>query len=90
MGNIYIADYEILKDVKEASEERYLTAPICLLYKNESDQIVPIAIQVSVSYRNSIKLTHKRTKNKSPVTLYFDGPFWTFCWQNVTLHLHVN
>ncbi|RXN30288.1 arachidonate 5-lipoxygenase-like protein [Labeo rohita] len=44
-GNIYIVDYEILKGVA-ASKERYLTAPICLLYKNESDQMLPIAIQV--------------------------------------------
>ncbi|XP_058629904.1 polyunsaturated fatty acid 5-lipoxygenase-like isoform X2 [Onychostoma macrolepis] len=45
-GNIYIADYEILKDVPAASK-RYLTAPICLLYKNDLNQIVPIAIQLS-------------------------------------------
>ncbi|XP_073693985.1 polyunsaturated fatty acid 5-lipoxygenase-like [Garra rufa] len=45
-GNIYIADYEILNDV-EAAKDCYLTAPICLLYKNESDQMLPIAIQLS-------------------------------------------
>ncbi|KAL1276666.1 hypothetical protein QQF64_036289 [Cirrhinus molitorella] len=45
-GNIYIADYEILKAVPAASG-RYLTAPICLLYKNELDQMMPIAIQLS-------------------------------------------
>ncbi|XP_043093214.1 polyunsaturated fatty acid 5-lipoxygenase-like [Puntigrus tetrazona] len=45
-GNIYIVDYEILKDVPAASQ-RYLTAPICLLYKNEVDQMLPIAIQLS-------------------------------------------
>ncbi|XP_073693984.1 polyunsaturated fatty acid 5-lipoxygenase-like [Garra rufa] len=47
-GNIYIADYEILNDV-ETAEGRYLIAPICLLYKNEWDQMLPIAIQVSLS-----------------------------------------
>uniref|UniRef100_A0A8C1YKF6 Arachidonate 5-lipoxygenase n=1 Tax=Cyprinus carpio TaxID=7962 RepID=A0A8C1YKF6_CYPCA len=46
-GNIYIVDYEILNGVPAASSERHLTAPICLLYKNELDQIVPIAIQLS-------------------------------------------
>ncbi|XP_043093197.1 polyunsaturated fatty acid 5-lipoxygenase-like [Puntigrus tetrazona] len=45
-GNIYIVDYEILKDVPAASQ-RYLAAPICLLYKNEVDQMLPIAIQLS-------------------------------------------
>ncbi|XP_016117306.1 arachidonate 5-lipoxygenase-like, partial [Sinocyclocheilus grahami] len=48
-GNVYIVDYEILKGVPAASSERHLTAPICLLYKNELDQIVPVAIQVSLS-----------------------------------------
>ncbi|KAF4114001.1 hypothetical protein G5714_004224 [Onychostoma macrolepis] len=46
-GNIYIADYEILKGVPASSSQRYLTAPICLLYKNNLNQIVPIAIQLS-------------------------------------------
>uniref|UniRef100_A0A672LCA9 Arachidonate 5-lipoxygenase n=1 Tax=Sinocyclocheilus grahami TaxID=75366 RepID=A0A672LCA9_SINGR len=46
-GNVYIVDYEILKGVPAASSERHLTAPICLLYKNELDQIVPVAIQLS-------------------------------------------
>ncbi|RXN33027.1 arachidonate 5-lipoxygenase-like protein [Labeo rohita] len=44
-GNIYIVDFEILKEVPAVSKERYLTAPICLLYKNELDQMLPIAIQ---------------------------------------------
>ncbi|KAK2892392.1 hypothetical protein Q8A67_012380 [Cirrhinus molitorella] len=45
-GNIYIVDYEILQGVPAASN-RYLTAPICLLYKNELDQMMPMAIQLS-------------------------------------------
>ncbi|XP_039504167.1 polyunsaturated fatty acid 5-lipoxygenase-like [Pimephales promelas] len=48
-GNIYIVDYEILKGVPTSSDQLYLTAPLCLLYKNRLDQIVPIAIQVSLS-----------------------------------------
>ncbi|KAA0712562.1 Arachidonate 5-lipoxygenase [Triplophysa tibetana] len=49
-GNIYIADYEILDGLDEnkiKNTQLYLTAPICLLYNNRLDQIVPIAIQLS-------------------------------------------
>ncbi|KAL1276672.1 hypothetical protein QQF64_036295 [Cirrhinus molitorella] len=46
-GNIYIVDYEILQGVPASRKDRYLTAPICLLYKNELDQMMPIAIQLS-------------------------------------------
>ncbi|XP_073716903.1 polyunsaturated fatty acid 5-lipoxygenase-like [Misgurnus anguillicaudatus] len=49
-GNIYIADYEILNYLEANKTDKwqyYLTAPICLLYKNRLDQIVPIAIQLS-------------------------------------------
>ncbi|XP_077057702.1 polyunsaturated fatty acid 5-lipoxygenase-like [Siphateles boraxobius] len=46
-GNIYIVDYEILNGVPASSDQVFLTAPLCLLYKNRFDQIVPIAIQLS-------------------------------------------
>ncbi|KAA0719546.1 Arachidonate 5-lipoxygenase [Triplophysa tibetana] len=50
-GNIYIADYEILYGLepnkKHQNSPHFLTAPICLLYNNKMDQIVPIAIQLS-------------------------------------------
>ncbi|XP_048029588.1 polyunsaturated fatty acid 5-lipoxygenase-like [Megalobrama amblycephala] len=48
-GNIYIADYEILEGVtaNKTNTPYYLTAPMCLLYKNRLDQIVPIAIQLT-------------------------------------------
>nr|XP_055053976.1 polyunsaturated fatty acid 5-lipoxygenase-like [Misgurnus anguillicaudatus] len=49
-GNIYIADYEILEGLptnKTTTSQYYLTAPICLLYNNRLNQIVPIAIQLS-------------------------------------------
>ncbi|XP_067304188.1 polyunsaturated fatty acid 5-lipoxygenase-like [Pseudorasbora parva] len=46
-GNIFIADYKILDEVPTSSPRLYLAAPICLLYKNRLDQIVPIAIQLS-------------------------------------------
>jgi len=50
-GNIYIVDYEILEAVETLKPNHYLTAPLCLLYKNRLDQMVPIAIQVSVPYQ---------------------------------------
>ncbi|KAL1276669.1 hypothetical protein QQF64_036292 [Cirrhinus molitorella] len=46
-GNIYILDYEILNGVPAKDSQHYLTAPICLLYKNELDQMLPVAIQLS-------------------------------------------
>ncbi|XP_065106179.1 polyunsaturated fatty acid 5-lipoxygenase-like [Paramisgurnus dabryanus] len=49
-GNIYIVDYEILDGLpanKTKKSQFYLTAPICLLYNNRLNQIVPIAIQLS-------------------------------------------
>ncbi|CAN9499796.1 unnamed protein product [Ophioblennius macclurei] len=50
-GNIYIIDYEVLEGITPNSTDpctlQYLTAPICLLYKNARNKIVPIAIQLS-------------------------------------------
>ncbi|XP_067303819.1 polyunsaturated fatty acid 5-lipoxygenase-like [Pseudorasbora parva] len=46
-GNIFIADYKILDGVPTSSPQLYLAAPICLLYKNRLDKVVPIAIQLS-------------------------------------------
>uniref|UniRef100_W5MSS6 Arachidonate 5-lipoxygenase a n=1 Tax=Lepisosteus oculatus TaxID=7918 RepID=W5MSS6_LEPOC len=49
-GNVYIADYEMLEDVTPNSTDpctiQYLAAPICLLYKNSENKILPIAIQL--------------------------------------------
>uniref|UniRef100_A0A3Q4B7E6 Uncharacterized protein n=1 Tax=Mola mola TaxID=94237 RepID=A0A3Q4B7E6_MOLML len=49
-GNMYIADYAVLDDIRPNRTDpctlQYLTAPICLLYKNAQDKIVPIAIQL--------------------------------------------
>lgn len=54
-GNIYIADYEVVDGVTPNSTDpctlQYLAAPICLLYKNIQNKIMPIAIQVSVLCR---------------------------------------
>ncbi len=50
-GNIFIADYELLDGVTPNATDpctlQYLAAPICLLYKNSQNKIMPIAIQVS-------------------------------------------
>ncbi|MBN3324381.1 LOX5 lipoxygenase, partial [Atractosteus spatula] len=49
-GNVYIADYEMLEDVTPNSTDpctiQYLAAPICLLYKNSENKVLPIAIQL--------------------------------------------
>lgn len=49
-GNIYIVDYELLDGIRPNCTDpctlQYLTAPICLLYKNTRSKILPIAIQV--------------------------------------------
>ncbi|XP_017283991.1 polyunsaturated fatty acid 5-lipoxygenase [Kryptolebias marmoratus] len=49
-GNIYIVDYEILDDISpnctDPSTLQYLAAPICLLYKNLRNKILPIALQL--------------------------------------------
>nr|XP_061793984.1 polyunsaturated fatty acid 5-lipoxygenase-like isoform X2 [Nerophis lumbriciformis] len=49
-GNIYIVDYDVLDGVKandtDALTPQYMTAPICLLYKNTQNEILPIAIQL--------------------------------------------
>lgn len=51
-GNIFIVDYELLDGVDANKTDpctiQYLTAPICLLYKNLESKIVPIAIQVGL------------------------------------------
>uniref|UniRef100_A0A669DP51 Arachidonate 5-lipoxygenase a n=1 Tax=Oreochromis niloticus TaxID=8128 RepID=A0A669DP51_ORENI len=49
-GNIYIVDYEVLDGITPNSTDpctlQYLAAPICLLYKNAHNKIMPIAIQL--------------------------------------------
>ncbi|XP_016133554.1 arachidonate 5-lipoxygenase-like [Sinocyclocheilus grahami] len=52
-GNIFIADYELLDGVTPNATDpctlQYLAAPICLLYKNSQNKIMPIAIQLGQS-----------------------------------------
>lgn len=49
-GNIYIVDYEVIDGIKPNCTDpctlQYLAAPLCLLYKNAQNKILPIAIQV--------------------------------------------
>lgn len=51
-GNIYIVDYDLLEGISPNCTDpctlQYLAAPICLLYKNTQNKILPIAIQVHV------------------------------------------
>ncbi|XP_030059340.1 arachidonate 5-lipoxygenase [Microcaecilia unicolor] len=50
-GNIFIVDYELLDGISANATDpctiQYLAAPICLLYKNMENKIVPIAIQIN-------------------------------------------
>ncbi|XP_078284639.1 polyunsaturated fatty acid 5-lipoxygenase-like isoform X2 [Rhinoraja longicauda] len=49
-GNIYLADYKIMDGVPANATDpctiQYLSAPICLLYNNSRNRLVPIAIQL--------------------------------------------
>uniref|UniRef100_A0A671R738 Arachidonate 5-lipoxygenase-like n=1 Tax=Sinocyclocheilus anshuiensis TaxID=1608454 RepID=A0A671R738_9TELE len=63
-GNIYIANYKILEGL-QANKSSYLTAPICLLYNNRLNQIVPIAI----------KLSQKPEEEMSPIFLPSDDEY---------------
>ncbi|CAJ1067412.1 polyunsaturated fatty acid 5-lipoxygenase-like [Xyrichtys novacula] len=48
-GNIFIVDYEVLDGVAanntDPNTPQYMAAPICLLYNNTQNKILPIAIQ---------------------------------------------
>ncbi|XP_073415809.1 polyunsaturated fatty acid lipoxygenase ALOX15B-like [Dendrobates tinctorius] len=49
-GNVFLADYKILQGVptndRINGKPQYLTAPMCLLWKDPRDQLLPIAIQL--------------------------------------------
>ncbi|XP_039603059.1 polyunsaturated fatty acid lipoxygenase ALOX8-like isoform X2 [Polypterus senegalus] len=48
-GNIFLVDYKLLDGIKANvinRDQQYLPAPICLLYKNTNNQMLPIAIQL--------------------------------------------
>ncbi|CAI9558594.1 unnamed protein product [Staurois parvus] len=49
-GHIFLADYEALQGVPANTingKQQYIAAPMCLLWKNPQDKLVPIAIQLS-------------------------------------------
>ncbi|KAL2769967.1 polyunsaturated fatty acid 5-lipoxygenase isoform 2 [Daubentonia madagascariensis] len=50
-GNIFIVDFELLDGIDANKTDpctlQFLAAPICLLYKNLANKIVPIAIQLN-------------------------------------------
>ncbi|XP_067390825.1 polyunsaturated fatty acid 5-lipoxygenase isoform X1 [Emydura macquarii macquarii] len=50
-GNIFLVDYALLDGIDANKTDpctlQYLSAPICLLYKNMENKIVPIAIQIN-------------------------------------------
>ncbi|XP_055486839.1 polyunsaturated fatty acid 5-lipoxygenase-like [Leucoraja erinacea] len=48
-GNIYLVDYEMLDGIKanSAAGHQYLGAPMCLLYVNPMNDLLPIAIQIT-------------------------------------------
>ncbi|XP_037541657.1 polyunsaturated fatty acid 5-lipoxygenase isoform X3 [Nematolebias whitei] len=66
-GNIYIVDYEILEGISpnctDPSTLQYLAAPICLLYKNAQNKILPIAIQLG------------QNPDENPIFLPTDGQY---------------
>ncbi|XP_078283985.1 polyunsaturated fatty acid 5-lipoxygenase-like isoform X2 [Rhinoraja longicauda] len=48
-GNIYLVDYEMLDGIKAnpVAGHEYLAAPMCLLYANPMNELLPIAIQIT-------------------------------------------
>ncbi|XP_036448138.1 polyunsaturated fatty acid lipoxygenase ALOX15B-like [Colossoma macropomum] len=47
-GNIFLCDYALLDGVQANTinlRKQYVGAPLCLLYKNKDDKLIPIAIQ---------------------------------------------
>ncbi|XP_072269462.1 hydroperoxide isomerase ALOXE3-like [Pyxicephalus adspersus] len=49
-GHMFLADYKILENIPTNTihdKKQFIAAPMCLLWKNPKDQLVPIAIQLS-------------------------------------------
>ena len=54
-GHVYICDMKIMDGLK-TRDGCFASAPICLLYVNSSNQLVPIAIQLKQGTRDEEKL----------------------------------
>nr|XP_015195978.1 PREDICTED: arachidonate 15-lipoxygenase B-like isoform X3 [Lepisosteus oculatus] len=68
-GNIYLCDYKVLDGITPNlinNRLQYMVAPLCLLYKKTSDQLVPIAIQPEVQVWGNREIFFKRTKFNTP------------------------
>jgi len=56
-GNIFLCDYKQMDGVKANTingKQQYLAAPLVLLQKTPDDKLMPIAIQVRLTLRDSI------------------------------------
>ncbi|XP_027862603.1 polyunsaturated fatty acid 5-lipoxygenase [Xiphophorus couchianus] len=66
-GNIFIADYDMLEGINanptDPYTQQYLAAPMCLLYKNLRNKILPIAIQLG------------QDPDENPIFLPTDGQY---------------
>ncbi|KAM3910226.1 hydroperoxide isomerase ALOXE3-like, partial [Leptodactylus fuscus] len=70
-GNIFLADYKILEGIPANDsingKKQYMTAPMCLLWKDPQDQLRPIAIQLG-----------QTPSDQAPIFLPSDCPWdWT-------------
>ena len=66
-GNVYICDMEIM-DGLTPRKGYFAPAPICLLYVNSSDELVPIAIQIKQGVREE--------EQKEPNPIFFPSDHW--------------
>ncbi|XP_069466661.1 polyunsaturated fatty acid 5-lipoxygenase-like isoform X2 [Ambystoma mexicanum] len=84
-GNIFIVDYKLLDGIPantlDAHTVQYVAAPMCLLYKNIEQEIVPIAIQI-----------HQKPGPDNPVFLPSDSNYdWLLAkiWvRSSDFHIH--
>ncbi|XP_078499243.1 polyunsaturated fatty acid 5-lipoxygenase-like [Lissotriton helveticus] len=86
-GNIFITDYKLLDGIPANTTDpktvQYIAAPICLLYKNIENKIVPIAIQI-----------HQTPGPDNPIFLPSDAKYdWLLAkmWvRSSEFHIHQN
>uniref|UniRef100_A0A8C5M7T9 Uncharacterized protein n=1 Tax=Leptobrachium leishanense TaxID=445787 RepID=A0A8C5M7T9_9ANUR len=83
-GKVFFTDYKILQGLQTNTingQKQYLAAPLCLLWKNPQDDIVPIAIQLG-----------QTPGEDNPIFLPSDSEWdWTLAkmWvRNAEFHVH--